>query len=97
MGAYRAEVLAPGRAEGVALHEKAGKGPYILVLESFSPRHALMALRAKGIIVERGGKLSHGAIYARELGIPCVRLERAREIIKEGTWVRIDGEIVELP
>ncbi|MDB9314448.1 glycerol-3-phosphate acyltransferase [Spirulina sp. CS-785/01] len=55
--------------------------------------------QAGGIIAEVGGQLSHGAIVAREYGIPAVMdVHNALTLFKNGQRVRIDGEqgIVEL-
>ena len=47
---------------------------------------------AGGIVERRGGMLIHGAIIARELGIPCVNGVRdAAEILKNGDLVTVDG------
>lgn len=48
--------------------------------------------RAGGLIAEVGGRLSHGAIVAREYGIPAVMdIHDATRILKTGQRVRIDG------
>lgn len=48
--------------------------------------------RAGGIISEVGGRLSHGAIVAREYGIPAVMdVPNAMEFLQDGQQVRIDG------
>lgn len=50
--------------------------------------------RAGGIISEAGGVLSHGAIIAREYGIPAVMdVENASQLLKDGQRVRIDGQM----
>jgi phosphohistidine swiveling domain-containing protein/glycerol-3-phosphate acyltransferase PlsY len=49
--------------------------------------------RAGGLIAEVGGKLSHGAIIAREYKIPAVMdIENITNILKNDQWVRIDGQ-----
>ena len=48
-------------------------------------------MHAAGVVVERGGMLSHGAIVARDFGIPAVVLPGATKLIAEGMLVRIDG------
>jgi pyruvate,water dikinase len=53
----------------------------------------------KGLVIERGGMLSHGAIIAREYGIPAVvGVEGATRRIRTGEQVRVDGDegVVEL-
>jgi phosphohistidine swiveling domain-containing protein len=45
-----------------------------------------------GIVAEAGGRLSHGAIIAREYGIPAVMdITQATQRFKDGQQVRIDG------
>jgi pyruvate,water dikinase len=59
--------------------------------------------RAGGIIAEVGGRLSHGAIIAREYQIPAVmEISHATQRFHDGQWVRLDGsqgwvEILETP
>ncbi|OAB62381.1 pyruvate phosphate dikinase PEP/pyruvate-binding protein [Leptolyngbya valderiana BDU 20041] len=50
--------------------------------------------QAGGLIAEVGGRLSHGAIVAREYGIPAVMdvAEATREL-RDGQHVRLDGEV----
>lgn len=49
--------------------------------------------RAGGLIAEVGGRLSHGAIVAREYGIPAVMdVHNATELLLDGQQVRIDGQ-----
>ncbi len=60
---------------------------------------APLLARAGGLIAEVGGQLSHGAIVAREYGIPAVMdIHDATHIFRDGDLVRIDGGrgIVEL-
>ena len=49
-------------------------------------------MNAGGIILEVGGSLQHGALVAREYGIPCVAgVENATTLWKDGTLVEVDG------
>jgi pyruvate,water dikinase len=49
--------------------------------------------RASGLISQVGGRLSHGAIVAREYGIPAVmNVPNATNLLKDGQRVRLDGE-----
>ena len=90
LATYKAEVLSPGIVDGIATSlEKPGE---IVVARKITPLDSLKVVNAKGIIVEEGGTLSHIAIYARELGIPCVRLPGATKLIPAGSRVRIHGD-----
>ena len=64
----------------------------ILVCPSTDPGWTPLFVHAKGLIVERGGVLSHGAIVARDFGIPAVVLEAATQRISEGEWVDLDAD-----
>jgi pyruvate,water dikinase len=71
----------------------------ILVVPYTDSGWAPLLLRAGGLIAEVGGRLSHGAIVAREYGIPAVMdVKGATWLLQDGQRVRIDGSrgIVEL-
>ena len=63
----------------------------ILVCPSTDPSWTALFMRIKGLVVERGGVLSHGAIVARDFGIPAVACPDATGIIKDGAGIRVDG------
>jgi len=69
----------------------------ILVTKQTDPGWTVVFPLLKGLVVERGGMLSHAAIVARELNIPCiVGVDQATSFIKDGNLIRIDlgkGEI----
>ena len=47
---------------------------------------------ASAIVARRGGMLIHGAIIARELGIPCVNgISNATKVICAGDQLKVDG------
>ena len=49
--------------------------------------------RAGGIIAEVGGRLSHGAIIAREYGIPAIMdVENVTQILKDGQRITMNGK-----
>ncbi len=64
----------------------------ILVAEATDPSWTALFAKSKGIIVSRGGVLSHCAIVAREMGRPAVgEILGATHIFKEGEHVWVDG------
>jgi phosphohistidine swiveling domain-containing protein len=64
----------------------------VLVCDAFEPTFAGAAMRAAGIVERRGGMLVHGAIIAREYGIPCVTgVPGAVDAVVEGDVVTVDG------
>lgn len=64
----------------------------ILVVPYTDSGWAPLLARAGGIISEVGGRLSHGAIVAREYGIPAVMdVSDATRLLRDGMWVKIDG------
>ncbi len=88
----------PGWARGRArviihpTHEVATTGQ-ILVAPSTDPGWVFLMAAASGLVVERGGVLSHSAILGRELGIPTVvGVEGALQHIRDGQELEIHGE-----
>ena len=69
----------------------------ILITKQTDPGWTIIFPLLKGLIVERGGMLSHAAIIARELNIPCiVGVDSATAFIKNGSHIQMDlakGEI----
>ncbi len=63
----------------------------ILVCPSTDPSWTSLFAQAKGLIIERGGTLSHGAIVARDFGLPAVVCPDATRLIKEGQRIALDG------
>jgi len=64
----------------------------ILVARYTNPSWTPLFNLAAGIVIEEGGLLSHGAVVAREYGIPAVlRIERATKIFRTGQRLRVDG------
>lgn len=64
----------------------------ILVAPATDPGWTALFTRSRGVIVERGGVLSHCAILARELGLPAINLPRASQILKDGDRIWLDGQ-----
>lgn len=64
----------------------------ILIAPATDPAWTPLFLKAGGLIMETGGYLSHGAIVAREFGIPAVaNLPGIRQALEDGRRVRVDG------
>jgi pyruvate,water dikinase len=95
--ALRGVPLSAGVAEGPALVLTAPTGevpeePYILVCPSTDPAWVPLFVQAKGLVMETGGVLSHGAIVAREFGLPAVAgLPDVHRRLRTGQRLRIDG------
>jgi pyruvate,water dikinase len=64
----------------------------ILVCDAIEPNMTFVVPLAAGIVERRGGMLIHGAIIAREYGIPCVTgIPDATSLIPNGIQVTVDG------
>ena len=64
----------------------------VLVARHTDPGWIALFTNAAAIVVERGSPLSHSAIVARELGIPCVvALKGAMDWIEDGETIEVDG------
>jgi phosphohistidine swiveling domain-containing protein len=64
----------------------------VLVCDAVDPNMTFVAPLASGIVERRGGMLIHGAIIAREYGLPCVTgVPDATELIRTGDQVTVDG------
>ncbi len=65
---------------------------YILVCPSTDPAWTPLFLHAAGLVMERGGVLSHGAVVAREYGVPAVaNIPNATRRIADGQTLYVDG------
>lgn len=91
--------VASGQARGkvrVILHPEDGHrlAPgEILVAPSTDPAWTPLFLRAAAVVMETGGVLSHGAIVAREYGLPAVANVRGvLERLRDGMDVLVDGD-----
>jgi pyruvate,water dikinase len=64
----------------------------ILVAPSTDPGWTPLFLTAGGLVMEMGGAMSHGAVVAREYGIPAVvGVPNATEHITTGQQITVDG------
>lgn len=65
---------------------------FILVCKQTNPAYSAVLMKAKGVITETGGIVSHAAIISRELEIPCiVSAEKATQILKNGQKIILDA------
>jgi pyruvate,water dikinase len=64
----------------------------ILVTPTTDPSWSSVMFISVGLVVDIGGALSHAAIVARELGIPCVvNTKNGSQILRTGDLLRVDG------
>ena len=64
----------------------------ILVTTFTDPSWTPVFVSIKGLVTEVGGMMTHGAVVAREYGLPAVAsVENATKLIKEGQRIRING------
>jgi pyruvate,water dikinase len=89
--------ISPGVVEGVG---RVMSGPdsgelkdgEILVCHTTDPSWASLFLIASALVIDIGGPMSHGAIVAREMGIPCViNTGAGTRVIHTGDRLRVDG------
>ena len=65
----------------------------ILVTEQTDPGWIPLYPSVSGLLVERGGLLSHSAIVAREMGLPTiVGIKGLTKKLKSGMKIRMNGE-----
>ena len=64
----------------------------IMVCDAVDPNMTAVVVLAAGIVERRGGMLIHGAIIAREYGLPCVTgVPQALQAIHSGDVITVDG------
>lgn len=65
----------------------------ILVAPFTDPGWTPLFINAAGLVMEVGGRMTHGSVVAREYGLPAVvGLPGATEKLRTGMRVRVDGE-----
>jgi pyruvate,water dikinase len=91
---------APGMATGTArcLRNVEDLGRFeageVLVCDAIQPTMTHLVPLASAVVERRGGMLIHGAIIARELGIPCVNgIPHAVEVLHDGDLLTVDGHL----
>jgi len=64
----------------------------ILVTPFTDPSWTPLFVSIKGLVTEVGGLMTHGAVIAREYGLPAVvGVENATKLIKDGQRIRVHG------
>jgi pyruvate,water dikinase len=99
-GEFKIKARQPGIAFGTArvvqdlsdlFQFKTGE---VLVCDAIDPNMTFVVPLAAGVVERRGGMLIHGAIIAREYGIPCVTgVADATKSIQTGDRVTVDGHL----
>ncbi|WP_410767006.1 PEP/pyruvate-binding domain-containing protein [Haloferax sp. DFSO60] len=90
--------VSAGVVEGVArvIRDPTGEAlepGEILVAPSTDPGWTPLFLNASGLVMDVGGRMTHGALVAREYGIPAVAaVPEATATIHSGERIRIDGK-----
>lgn len=96
-GALLGTPVSPGVVEGVVHvirdpQRETLTSDEILVTEFTDPGWTPLFINASGLILEVGGALTHGAVIAREYGIPAiVGVRDAMTKLQTGQRVRVDG------
>jgi pyruvate,water dikinase len=82
-----------GRARVIFDPSKADLEPGdILVTPYTDPSWTPLFVAIKGLVTEVGGLMTHGAVIAREYGLPAVvGVEHATRLIEDGQWIRVNG------
>ena len=64
----------------------------ILVTAFTDPSWTPLFVAIKGLVTEVGGLMTHGAVIAREYGLPAVvGVEHATRLIRDGQRIRVHG------
>ena len=106
-GKYRREDLPAGAIAGLAVSSGIIEGHArvilnmenadlqygdILITTFTDPSWTPLFVSIKGLVTEVGGLMTHGAVIAREYGLPAVvGVENATNLIKDGQRIRVNG------
>ena len=64
----------------------------ILVTPFTDPSWSPVFVTIAGLVTEVGGQMTHGAVIAREYGLPAVvGVEHATQLIRDGQRIRVNG------
>ncbi|HYB01584.1 MAG TPA: phosphoenolpyruvate synthase, partial [Ktedonobacteraceae bacterium] len=82
-----------GRARIILKMEDADLADGDILVTSFTdPSWTPLFVSIKGLVTEVGGLMTHGAVIAREYGLPAViGVENATKLIKDGQRIRVHG------
>ncbi|MDF2942288.1 MAG: pyruvate phosphate dikinase PEP/pyruvate-binding protein [Herbinix sp.] len=82
-----------GRARVILNMEDANMEEGDILVTSFTdPSWTPLFVSIKGLVTEVGGLMTHGAVIAREYGLPAVvGVENATKLIKDGERIRVNG------
>ncbi|RXY99875.1 phosphoenolpyruvate synthase [Fictibacillus sp. S7] len=82
-----------GRARVIVNMEDADLEEGDILITSFTdPSWTPLFVSIKGLVTEVGGLMTHGAVIAREYGLPAVvGVENATKLIKDGQRIRVNG------
>jgi phosphoenolpyruvate synthase/pyruvate phosphate dikinase len=82
-----------GRARVISNIEDADLEEGDILVTSFTdPSWTPLFISIKGLITEVGGLMTHGAVIAREYGLPAVvGVENATKLIRDGQRIRVNG------
>lgn len=85
--------IVEGRARVVLKIEDANMEEGDILVTTFTdPSWTPVFVSIKGLVTEVGGMMTHGAVVAREYGLPAVvSVENATKLIKDGQRIRING------
>ena len=96
-GELRGTPISPGCVRGpIKVLHHADEKPVlpgdILVAHTTDPGWTPLFINAAAVILEVGGVLQHGAVVAREYGMPCVAgISRVLDRLEDGQLVEVDG------
>ena len=106
-GDYKRENLPAGAIGGIAVSSGVveGRARVILKMEDADledgdilitpftdPSWTPLFVSIKGLVTEVGSLMTHGAVIAREYGLPAVvGVENATKVIKDGERIRVNG------
>jgi pyruvate,water dikinase len=86
--------LARGKARVIRRHSDLADFTHgdVLICDAVDPNMTFVIPLAAAVVERRGGMLIHGAIIAREYGLPCVTgIQEATKMIETGDPVTVDG------